>query len=182
MASQALVDFYIQLHLLFYWLIFLLSYGESFVVIGLFVPGSISLILSGYLSAKGFFDFGDLFFFATLGAIAGDYTSYYLGRIGAFTNKNSRFFLVNESKLAYGKDFFYKHGTKSVFWGRFIGLLRPIIPFVAGIFKMDEKKFLFWNIFSGILWAFSHLIIGFFFYHTFIKVSEWFSTIIRGLI
>ena len=47
-----------------------------------------------------------------------------------------------------------------MFLGRFLGPLRAVIPFVAGISRMDARSFYFWNILSAILWSSSHLLAG----------------------
>ena len=71
--------------------------------------------------------------------------------------------VISFSHLDIGKRFFAKYGNKSVFFGRFIGPVRPIIPFVAGLSKMDRLPFFFWNIISAFLWATAYLLAGYFF-------------------
>ena len=59
--------------------------------------------------------------------------------------------------------FFEKHGGKTIIYARFVPIVRTIAPFVSGVSKMDYKYFLKFNLFSGILWADSFLILGYFF-------------------
>ena len=145
-----------------YWMILLISLTESLPFIGLIIPGTILVGLFGFFSAQGYLDIGDLILFSAIGAILGDSISYYLGTRGTklFRRENK---ILKLSHLENGEQFFRKHGNKSIFLGRFISPLRPIIPFVAGLFRMDKKVFLFWNIISGILWAVSFLFLGYFF-------------------
>lgn len=70
-------------------------------------------------------------------------------------------------------NFSKKHGGKSVFFGRFLGPLRPIIPFFAGLSKMDKWQFLLWNVASGFLWATAHLLLGYFFGSALNVVEAW---------
>ena len=148
-----------------YLLVFLISFVESLAFVGLFIPGTIFNIFIGFLAGKGMFDLYDLFWFAFAGAILGDGLSFYLGkRAKKLFRPENRIFKSNY--LAKGEEFFKKHGPKSVFWGRFIGPIRPIIPFVAGMFKMKTKKFIFWNIISALLWAVFYLSLGYFFGQT----------------
>jgi len=145
-----------------YWLVLLISFAESLAFVGEFVPGGILVVLAGFLSAQGYLDLGDLIWFAAIGAILGDSLSYWLGTKGTrfFRNENR---ILKLSHLEKGERFFKKHGEKSILLGRFIGPMRPIVPFVAGLFKMRQRTFLFWNIVSGFLWAAGYLLLGYFF-------------------
>jgi membrane protein DedA with SNARE-associated domain len=64
--------------------------------------------------------------------------------------------------LQRGEAFFRRHGNKSVFLGRFMGPIRGIIPFIAGLLAMDKRAFLLWNVLSGVLWATAHVLAGYF--------------------
>ncbi len=155
-----------------YWLVLLAALLESLVLVGVIVPGAVLVVFAGFLSSQGYMDIGDLIWFAAIGAILGDSISYYLG------TKGTRFF-HNENKwlkadhLEGGKRFFRKHGSKSIFLARFIGPLRAIVPFVAGISGMKKSKFLFWNIISAFLWSASHLLVGYFFGNAFTAIEVW---------
>lgn len=155
-----------------YWLVLLVSFLESLVLAGEVVPGAVLVIFAGFLSAQGFLDIGDLIWFAAVGAILGDGLSFYLGTKGTHFFRSENKFL-KAAHLERGENFFHKHGSKSIFWGRFIGPLRPLIPFVAGLSKMDKKKFLFWNIVSAFLWSASHLLLGFFFGGALAALKTW---------
>lgn len=145
-----------------YWVVLLVSLLESLAFVGWLVPGSILVVFAGFLSAGGYLDLGDLIWFAAVGAILGDGISYWLGTKGTqlFGSQN-KFLKLNH--LEKGEQFFKKHGGKSIFLGRFISYLRSIIPFVAGLSKMDKRTFLLWNVASAFLWATSHLLLGYFF-------------------
>ncbi len=155
-----------------YWLVLLAALLESLVFVGVVVPGASFVVIAGFLSSQGYLDIGDLIWFAAIGAILGDSLSYYLG------TKGTRFF-HNENKwlkadhLERGKQFFHKHGSKSIFLARFVGPLRAIVPFVAGISGMKKSRFLFWNIISAFLWSASHLLLGYFFGNAFTTIEVW---------
>lgn len=155
-----------------YWLVFLIAFCESFAFVGTLIPGSILIYLVGFLSARGYFDIITLIWFTTAGAILGDGSSYLLGTKGKdfFKNENK---LLKLSHLEKGEEFFRKHGPKSVFLGRFIGPLRPIIPFIAGLSRMDRKTFFLWNISSAFLWSVSHLLVGYFFGGAIDVIEAW---------
>ena len=161
-----------HLGLLGYWLVLLVSFAESLAFVGEFVPGATLVVLAGFLSAQGYLDLGDLIWFAAIGAILGDSLSYWLGGKGArfFRNENR---ILKPSHLEKGEQFFKKHGEKSILFGRFFGPMRPIVPFVAGLFQMRKRTFLLWNIVSGFLWATGYLLLGYFFGGAASVVEAW---------
>ena len=159
-----------------YWLVLLISLLESLVLVGVIVPGAVLVIFAGSLAAQGYFDLGDLIWFAAIGAVLGDGFSFVLGQhgIGLFKDTNRIF---KASYLETGNQFFRKHGAQSIFLGRFIGPVRAVIPFVAGLSKMAASQFYLWNILSAFLWSASHLLAGYFFGQAWQIVEVWTSRV-----
>jgi len=155
-----------------YLVIFLVSFLESLAFVGLFIPGTTFMVFVGFLASKGFFNIPELFIVAVAGAIAGDALSFFLGSHSnvVFSAKSKIFKL---KYLQTGEGLLKKYGDKSVFVGRFLGPIRPIIPFVAGMFKMEPKKFYFWNILSAIGWGTLYLSLGYFFGAAWDIVARW---------
>lgn len=155
-----------------YWIVLLISLAEALPFIGLIIPGSVLVGFFGFLSAQGYLDIRNLIWFAAVGAILGDGIGYYLGTKGIkfFRHENK---ILKLSHLETGEAFFQKHGNKSVLLGRFIGVLRPIVPFVAGLSRMDKKTFLFWNVIGGILWSIAYLLLGYFFGSALPVIEAW---------
>lgn len=145
-----------------YWIFLLVASLESSTIVGIIIPGSAIVVLAGILCAQGFFDIGDMFWFVAMGAVLGDNISYYLGTHATqFFKKENKIFKL--SHVQKGEQFFKKHGNKSVFLGRFVGPIRSIIPFTAGLSKMNRWTFLFWNVTSALVWSASTLAVGYFF-------------------
>ncbi|TWJ32389.1 LssY C-terminal domain-containing protein [Geobacter argillaceus] len=157
-----------------YWLVLLASLLESLVLVGVIVPGAVLVVFAGALAAQGYFDLGDLIWFAAVGAVLGDGISFLLGQhgTGLFKETNK---VLKASYLEAGEQFFRKHGAKSIFLGRFIGLVRAVIPFVAGLSGMAAKRFYLWNILSAFAWAASHLLAGYFLGQAWQMVEVWTS-------
>jgi len=65
--------------------------------------------------------------------------------------------------LKKGEAFFYRHGGKSILFGRFVGPVRPVIPVVAGILGMRPLHFSVVNVLSAIGWALVYILPGVFF-------------------
>lgn len=158
--------------LLSYWVVGLVALLESVVVVGFVMPGALVVVLAGFLAAKGVVDVGGIVLFAAVGAVIGDVVSYYLGRRGAtFFKEGNR--LLTPRLLARGETFLKNHGDKGIFLGRFLGPIRPLVPFVAGMFNMSKVRFLIWNILSAIVWAGLYALLGFFFGHAWQVIAIW---------
>ena len=69
----------------------------------------------GALAAKGYFDLGDLIWFATIGAITGDNINYFIGKKYGSKIFKHGFWFIKPAHFKKGEKFFKKHGSKSVF-------------------------------------------------------------------
>ncbi len=80
---------------------------------------------------------------------------YYVGRTGgrAFVIRFGKYLFLKPEYLDRAEKFFAKHGDKTVFFGRFIAVLRAWVAFLAGVNKMRWRNFLIYNATGGILWA-----------------------------
>ena len=143
--------------------IFAIVFLESGLLIGFFFPGDSLLFTAGFLSSQGFFDIKILIAGCFIAAIAGDTIGYLIGaKLGPkiFTKENSIFF--HKKHLERAQRFYDKHGGKTIILARFIPVIRAFAPVVAGAGKMDYKKFLFFNLFGGVLWAIGVTLAGYY--------------------
>lgn len=92
---------------------------------------------------------------AASGAIVGDNLGYLVGREGGYRllRRYGRYIRIDERKLKLGQYLFRKHGSKVVFFGRFIAILRAWAAFLAGTNRMLWPSFLLYNALGGITWA-----------------------------
>lgn len=155
-----------------YWIVLLVAFLESLALVGAFIPGSLVIVSVGLFSSQGYLDIGDLIWFVAIGAILGDMTSYWLGTKGErfFKNENR---VLKASHLDLGKKFFAQHGSKSVFIGRFVGVVRPVVAFTAGISRMHFGLFMIWNVTSAFIWSALYLLLGYFFADAFLVIEKW---------
>ena len=100
---------------------------------------------------------------AALGAIVGDNLGYLVGRTGgrALALRYGKYIRLRPEHLDSAERFFKKHGDKTVFFGRFIAILRAWAAFLAGVNHMPWRKFLVFNAAGGILWATIYGILGY---------------------
>jgi membrane protein DedA with SNARE-associated domain len=134
-------------------LLFVVVMLESF---GLPLPGETALILFGVLASEGHYDIAVVIAIAAAAAIVGDNLGYWIiGRWGGRALfKRSRYLeRYADAVLPRAERLMKKHGGKTVFFGRFVSILRFTAAWVAGIGRMHWWKFLFWNALGGIAWA-----------------------------
>ena len=145
--------------------LFVVSFGESFVGISLLFPGTTIMVIAGTmarwpLNPDGALDIWPLLIGSITGAVMGDAISFWLGRrFGHLVEKNW-YFVRHPDLLKRGYAFFDRFGVASVFIGRFFGPVRAVIPLVAGIMNMSWKEFWFANIGSALIWAPALLLFG----------------------
>ncbi|MEI7690656.1 MAG: DedA family protein [bacterium] len=145
-------------------IIFLVIFVETGLVIIPFLPGDSLLFIVGTYAAKGGFNIFLIYPLLILAAVLGDSLNYYLGhKIGRKAFKNNRLPLINHNYLAKTELFYEKHGGKTIILARFIPIVRTFAPFVAGIGKMKYREFLSYNIIGGVLWVTIFVFGGFLF-------------------
>ncbi|HEX6814306.1 MAG TPA: DedA family protein [Gemmatimonadaceae bacterium] len=159
-----------MLHESFLQLLRTYGYGLLFLVVGLEslgvpVPGETALVAAAALAARGHMKIALVIAVAAAAAILGDAGGYWIGRRGgiAFVRRYGRFFRMNDAKLEYIKRYFERHGAKTVFFGRFIALLRTWAALFAGVGCMPYGRFTAYNASGGIVWAITFGVIGYLF-------------------
>ena len=167
-------EFYIKLG--GFWLVLFIIFAETGLFAGFFLPGDSLLFISGIYSQSIIREtFGDLgndflntFLLAnciTLAAVIGNEVGYYFGhRMGEKLYQKEDTLLFKKRYLYQADDFFKQKGSFAVIIARFLPIVRTFIPIVAGIVKMDKKKFLKDNIIGAILWAYILVFAGHYLY------------------
>lgn len=141
-------------------IVFIVSFLESLVLVGILLPGIVILFGVGALIGLGLLEMAPVWIAASVGALLGDATSFYLGYRFRGHLLDIWPFSRYPALMEQGTRFFHAHGAKSVVAGRFIGPLRPIIPSVAGMMGMKPPKFLAVDIPTCIVWAPAFLLPG----------------------
>jgi membrane protein DedA with SNARE-associated domain len=134
-------------------LLFVVVMIESF---GVPLPGETALIAFGVLAAEGHYSIASVIALAAAGAIVGDNLGYWLiGRLGgrALFRRWRWLHQYSDRVLPRAESLMARHGGKTVFFGRFVSILRYTVAWVAGLSRMHWWRFLFWNAAGGIAWA-----------------------------
>lgn len=137
----------------YYLLLFFVALAESLPVAGLIVPGSTLIVLAGFLIVAGKGNLAALVLVATVGALFGDLLSLWLGKRYGGIFLQLRFFRRRRKMIRYAQKFFVTHGGKSLFFARFLGPIRGIVPFIAGLSQMPRRAAAIYILVSSILWG-----------------------------
>jgi membrane protein DedA with SNARE-associated domain len=137
-----------------------LGYGILFGLIliesaGAPVPGETSLIAAGVLASTGHLSLPVVFGVAISAAIIGDNLGYLVGR-RAGNRLLTRPGRWEEQRLRFldeGEHFFSRHGGKTVFFGRWLPVLRFTAALLAGVNEMPWPRFFVFNALGGAAWA-----------------------------
>lgn len=159
-TASLIKDFVTANPLLAYGATFGLALAEAVPVVGAVVPGSTLIIGISVLAPQGAISVWPLLVAAILGAVVGDGVSYWLGRHSHAAIL--RRWPINRYPgfVARSAVFFRRHGSKSVFLGRFTPGVRAFIPLVAGILRMPAARFYAANVLSALAWAPAHVLPG----------------------
>ena len=163
-----------------YLLVGLLAFLETGAFVGLVAPGETAVLVGGLVAGQGQIDLFVLIAIVWACAVAGDVTSYTLGRrLGrSWLLRHGERLKITEDRLHQVERFFEKRGGLTILIGRFIGLVRALAPFIAGTSKMPLRQFLPYDIIGAGAWATTFCVLGYVFWQSFNKLTQYVS---RGL-
>jgi membrane-associated protein len=190
--AEKFIDFFLHLdkHLLdlvtdyknwTYLILFLIIFCETGLVVAPFLPGDSLLFTAGAIAALGVLNIWLLVVLLCVAAILGDSVNYSIGKfLGAKVfERNFRF--INQKHLLKAKEFYEKHGGKTIIIARFVPIVRTFAPFVAGITRMNYSRFILYNVVGGIVWVFACSFAGYFFGNIPV-IKENFSLVVIAII
>lgn len=147
-----------------YIVLFLIIFAETGLVVTPFLPGDSLLFVVGTLAGGNLLNIWVAYITLLAAAILGDTVNYWIGNLigpRVFSSGSSRFF--KKEYLEKTRDFYEKHGGKTIILARFIPIIRTFAPFVAGVGKMRYQTFLLYNIIGAFVWVTSITFAGYFF-------------------
>ncbi len=145
-----------------YLLIGLLAALEGAAFVGLVIPGETAMLLGGVLAANGHAELGVMMAAASTGAVLGDSLGYAIGRRFGGPLRRSRVGQrIGEERWQRAEDYLRLRGGRAVFLGRFVGVLRALVPAIAGAARMPYRTFLLYNAAGGVLWASAFVFAGY---------------------
>lgn len=127
-------------------------------------PGETSLIAAAVYAGTGNpLNIVGVIAAAICGAMLGDNTGYSIGRFGglALVRRYGRYVGLTEKRLAPAQRYFARHGNKTVFFGRYVAILRTYVSFLAGLNGMRWRVFFVWDASAVVIWAGLYGLLGY---------------------
>jgi membrane protein DedA with SNARE-associated domain len=118
------------------------------------LPSEAVMPFAGFLIFEGKFSFHEVIFFSTIGSIIGSVISYYAGLYGGrpFVTRFGKYLLLDTHDLEFTERFFGKYGDKTIFFSRFIPVVRHLISIPAGVGEMKLGKFILYTTLGAGIW------------------------------
>lgn len=161
----------------------LIIFAETGLLIGFFLPGDSLLFSAGLFAAGGHLDVWTMAWLLTAAALLGDATGYWIGRkLGSNLYSRPDSLLFKRKHLEQTKEFYEKHGGKTIILARFIPIVRTFAPTVAGVAQMSYRTFSVYNVVGGFIWIWSLLFSGYVLGRTVPAIKDYIHVVVVGIV
>jgi membrane protein DedA with SNARE-associated domain/membrane-associated phospholipid phosphatase len=138
-----------------------LAAAEASAFVGLFIPGEAVMLFGGVLASQGRVDLRWMLLAACIGAVVGDSIGFEIGRRFGPRMEASRLGRrIGRHRWERARAYVRRRGGRAVFFGRFVGVFRALVPAVAGTAGIPYRVFLLFNIAGGVIWASAFVLLG----------------------
>ena len=163
-----------------FWSVFavvnLIVFTETGLLVGFLLPGDSLLVTLGIV-AQVFWDPADTLLLTAclcVSAVLGDSVGYWIGyKAGPRLFQREKSWLFRKDYLLAAQAFYEKHGGKTIILARFVPIIRTFAPVVAGIGRMDYRRFLLFNVAGGVGWICSMMLLGYTLHHWAEPLVNW---------
>jgi membrane-associated protein len=146
----------------------LIIFAECGLLVGFFLPGDSLLFTAGLFVAADLGTIGNtplwvVCVLLTVCAFAGNVCGYWIGaKVGPalFSKPDSKLF--KREYVDKTHEFFDKYGPRAIVLARFVPIVRTFITAVAGVGRMDARKFFTYSGIGAVLWATGVTVLGYF--------------------
>jgi membrane-associated protein len=151
-----------------------LAFLETGAFVGLAVPGETAIIVGGVVAERGEVALAPLIGLVWVAAVGGDVVSFLLGRrFGRpFLDSHGARLRIRAEHVERVERIFEHHGGKAIVVGRFVGILRALMPFVAGASRFPLRRFVPYTAIGALGWAASFTLVGYGFSESFESAGE----------
>jgi membrane-associated protein len=157
---QALVSEY---HTATYFILALIIFCETGLVVTPFLPGDSLLFAAGAVTAgSDVLSIWILIPLLILAAILGDNVNYFFGRYLGQRVYERDYWFMKRKHLDRTQEFYEQFGGRTLIMARFVPIVRTFAPFVAGVGKMDYRRFIAYCVGGAVLWVTSMTVAGYF--------------------
>ena len=148
-----------------YILLFLIIFLETGLIVFPFLPGDGLLFSAGVIAASSNMSIMVLVPILIIAAILGNHFNYYIGSLIGHRLERSERKLIRKyvfPSIVKTREFYHKHGKKSIIIGRFFPVIRTYIPFFAGTVSFDFKVFKKYTVIGSVIWVPFFTLTGYF--------------------
>jgi len=139
----------------------LLATAEA-VFVGLVLPGELALLLGGFLAYQGRVSLAGMVAVAAVAAVAGYLLGYETScRLGPALRTSALGRRLGPARWDRVEAVLAARGGQAIFFGRFVGLLRALMPAAAGMAEMPYRTFLVYAVADGLIWAPGFVLLGY---------------------
>jgi membrane-associated protein len=154
-------------------------FTESGIPIGFFLPGDTMLFTAGFFAAQHYLPISGLIIVVIVAKVIGSAVGYSIGsHTGEKLFKKDSSLFFRKDYLETAEKFFDRNGGKTVTLGQFLPVVRTFAPIIAGISKMNIKKFYYYNILGAVLWASLIPLLGFWLGHKVHNIDKYLLPIV----
>lgn len=157
---------------------FILSIMNQFGYLGVFlliaienifppIPSEVILVFGGFMTTYANLNITGMIVASTLGSLIGAIVLYYIGKIlnkerlkKIVSGKIGKVLRLKTSDIDKADEWFDTKGNKSVFFCRFIPIVRSLISIPAGMSEMPMGKFLIYTIAGSLIWNSVLIVVG----------------------
>jgi membrane-associated protein len=138
-----------------------LVFGETAVFLGFVIPGETAVVLGGVLASRGRVSLPLLMLVVVLAAVAGPIVGYEIGRRIGGRLAGARALSRVAGGVERAQGMLRTRGGAAVLIGRFVAVLRALMPALAGSAQMSYRTFLIYNAVGGIVWGIGYCLLGY---------------------
>lgn len=143
----------------------LIVFAECGLLLGFFLPGDSLLFTAGLFVATGAIEspLWVVCLVLVVAAMVGNLVGYWIGRAAGpavFDRPRSKLFKPEHVVKTQG--FFDRYGTRAIVLGRFVPIVRTFITVMAGVGRMDPRRYLTYSLVGGVAWAAGVTVLGYF--------------------
>lgn len=159
------------------------AFLETGAFLGFVAPGETMVLFGGVLAGEGTIDLVPLIAVVWVSAMLGDITSYVIGRrLGRdFLLRHGARVKIGEPQVQFVERFFDRHGDLTVLFGRWVGVVRPLVPFLAGSSRVPFARFAAVDVVSTFVWSAALCILGSVFWQNFEQLTSLVGRTLFGL-
>ena len=147
------------------------------------IPSELIMPSAGFAAARGEMSLPIVILMGVLGSVIGTLPLYYIGRafgeerLVAWADKYGKWLTLSGKDIRKADDWFDKHGTKAVLFGRMVPGIRSLLSLPAGMSEMPMPKFLIYSAIGSALWATALASAGYVLGENYDRVEQYISPI-----